>query len=83
MLMTLFHDYPRPIMAEDKVPAASWTCLNCHDAKRFIGDTMKVETTFADDETNSQTSSLTLVHVGGGDSFSRLSGIHGAHLGKI
>jgi hypothetical protein len=83
MFMTLFHDYPRPIMAEDKVPAASSTCLNCHDAKRFIGDTLKVETSFADDEKNSETSSLTLIHVGGQDAFSRLSGIHGAHLGKI
>jgi nitrate/TMAO reductase-like tetraheme cytochrome c subunit len=67
MLMTLFHDYPKPIMAEDKVPAASSTCLNCHDAKRFIGDTLKVNTSFADDEGSTKTSSLTLVHVGGSD----------------
>ena len=83
LFMTLFHDYPRPIMAEDKIPAASSTCLHCHDANRFIGDTLKVGTSFASDETNSQTSSLTLIHVGGRDSFARLSGIHGAHMGKI
>ena len=83
MFMTLFHDYPRPIMAEDKIPAASSTCLHCHDANRFIGDTLKVGMSFANDETNSQTSSLTLIHVGGRDSFARLSGIHGAHMGKI
>lgn len=83
MLMTLFHDYPKPIMAEDKIPAASTTCLNCHDASQFVGDKLVVQQSFADDITNSQTSSLTLVHVGGRDSFGRLSGIHGAHLGKI
>jgi len=83
MLMTLFHDYPKPIMAEDKVPAASSTCLNCHDAKRFIGNTLKVNATFADDEGSTKTSSLTLVHVGGSDAQNHLSGIHGAHMGKI
>jgi nitrate/TMAO reductase-like tetraheme cytochrome c subunit len=83
MLMTLFHDYPKPIMAEDKIPAASTTCLNCHDANQFVGDKLVVQKSFADDETNSQTSSLTLMHVGGRDSLGRLSGIHGAHMGKI
>src|SRR6202034_2467053 len=38
---------------------------------------------YGDDESNSQTSSVTVVHVGGRDSFGRLSGIHGAHMGKI
>jgi nitrate/TMAO reductase-like tetraheme cytochrome c subunit len=83
LFMVMFHDYPRPIMAGNKVPPASTTCLNCHNPDTYIGDKLLVKTSFADDEKNSQTSTIALLHVGGRDSFSRLSGIHGAHMGKI
>ena len=75
--------YPRPIFNGDKVPAAAGTCLSCHNPDRYIGDKLLVKTSYADDEHNSTTSTLAMLHVGGRDSFSRLSGIHGAHLGKI
>ena len=83
LLMVLAHDYPRPIMAGNKVPVASSTCVNCHSPGKLAGDKIVVTTSYGDDESNSQTSSVTVVHVGGRDSFGRLSGIHGAHMGKI
>jgi nitrate/TMAO reductase-like tetraheme cytochrome c subunit len=83
LLMVLAHDYPRPIMAGNKVPVASMTCVNCHSPAKFVGDKVVVTTAYGDDELNSQTSSVTLMHVGGRDSFAHLSGIHGAHMGKI
>jgi hypothetical protein len=83
LMMVLVHDYPKPIMANNKVPVASSTCLNCHSPGQFVGDKIAIQTSFADDETNSKTSSLTVLHVGGRDAFGGLSGIHGAHMGKI
>jgi len=83
LLEVVFRNYPTPIMAENKLPAAATTCLGCHDPQSFIGDKLRVSSAYADDEANSQTSSLTMLHVGGRDSFGRLSGIHGAHMGKI
>src|SRR5258708_27401170 len=70
-------------MATGKVPAASYTCLHCHNAGRFIGDKLMVTTSYGDDENNSVTKSLILLHVRGRDMSGRLTGIHGAHLGHI
>ncbi len=75
--------YSSPILADGKVPAASSTCLHCHNPDRFIGDKLVVKTSFGDDEKNSPTHSIVLVHVGGRDRAGRLTGIHGAHLGHI
>jgi nitrate/TMAO reductase-like tetraheme cytochrome c subunit len=83
LLMVVAHRYPTPIMADDKVPPAWTTCLNCHTADKYIGDKLNVETAYGDDEKNAMTRSLVVMHVGGRDSLSRLSGIHGAHLGHI
>ena len=75
--------YPRPIMPEGKVPPAQATCLHCHNAGKYIGDRLVVKTSYGDDENNSVTHSLVLVHIGGRDSSGKLGGIHGAHLGHI
>jgi hypothetical protein len=83
LFMVLTHNYPRPIMAQNKVPAAASTCLHCHNANQFVGDKLLVQKSYADDKLNSQSSSVTVMHVGGRDSFSRSSGIHGAHSGRI
>jgi hypothetical protein len=83
LLMVMFHDYPQPIMANDKLPPASVTCQNCHNANKFIGDKLLVETTYGDDEKNSVTSTIISMHVGGRNAFGALSGIHGAHMGHI
>ncbi|HEX3436474.1 MAG TPA: NapC/NirT family cytochrome c, partial [Pseudacidobacterium sp.] len=76
-------NYSRPIMAEGRVPPARATCVKCHNPSRYIGDKLVVKTSFGDDENNSVTHSLVLLHVGGHDVSGRLSGIHGAHLGHI
>ena len=83
LAMVMLHDYPQPIMAEGKVPAASVTCLNCHNADRQIGDKLYIKTSYADDEKNTLTRTVAMLHVGGRDGLGNLSGIHGAHLGHI
>ena len=83
LTMVLLHNYPRPIMAGDELPPAQATCLNCHNPNRLTGDKLLVKTSYGDDEKNSVTSTLVLMHVGGRDQFGKLSGIHGAHLGHI
>ena len=83
LLMVILHNYPRPIMAEGRVPPAQDTCLRCHNPLRSIGDKLLVKAIFADDEKNSLTQSLVLLHVGGQDQFGKTSGIHGAHMGHI
>jgi nitrate/TMAO reductase-like tetraheme cytochrome c subunit len=79
-----FHTYPTPIPS----PVASLRpalaiCENCHTPAKFIGDKLIVRSYFGDDEANTKTQSIVLLHLGGRDSVSRLTGIHGAHLGHI
>jgi hypothetical protein len=83
LFMVLVDHYPKPIMADNKVPVASATCLNCHNSRVEMGDKLLVTQSFADDSANTETSSVTVMHVGGVDALGHLSGIHGAHLGKI
>jgi len=83
LLMVVAHSYPTPILAGDKVPPAATTCMNCHNPETSMGEKLVTETSYGDDEKNSQTSSLTLLHVGGRDALGKLSGIHGAHMGHI
>lgn len=83
LFMVILHDYPRPVRADDKVPPASTTCVNCHNPDAYIGDKLIVKTSYGDDEKNTMTRTLVLLHVGGRDQLGRLSGIHGAHLGHI
>ena len=83
LLMVILHNYPRPIMADGKVPAARDTCVKCHNPDRMSTDKLLVKSTYGDDEKNSVTRSLVMMHVGGKDQSGHLSGIHGAHLGHI
>jgi hypothetical protein len=81
--MVVTQSYPKPIRADNKLPPAAVTCLGCHNPERYIGDKLLVKTSYADDEKNSRTSTIALLHVGGRNSFAHLSGIHGAHMGKV
>ena len=83
LLHVVFNSYSTPIMPEGKVPPAHATCLRCHNPERNTGDKLVVKTSFGDDENNSATHSLVLVHVGGRDLSGRANGIHGAHMGRI
>ena len=83
LLMVIRHNYPQPIMADGRIPRARDTCLNCHNPERLVGDKLLVKSTYGDDEKNSLTRSMPLMHIGGRNQFGKLSGIHGAHLGLI
>ena len=76
-----FHDWPTPIRANlNALRPARETCEECHSPTRFIGEKLLVKTTFGDDEKNSMTRTVLVLHLGGVDSVSQRSGIHGHHL---
>jgi nitrate/TMAO reductase-like tetraheme cytochrome c subunit len=73
--------YPTPIRASLSVlRPARVTCEECHSPTRFVGEKLLVKTSFGDDEKNSITKTVLVLHLGGVDSLSRFSGIHGHHL---
>lgn len=77
-------NYPRPIPSPVRnLRSARYICASCHAPTRFYGDKLLVKTSFGDDEKNSETQTVLLLHVGGEDAASRFTGIHGAHLGHI
>lgn len=77
-------NYPTPIPSPvTSLRPARYTCEACHTPTRFDGDKLLVKSEFADDEQNSESQTVLILHLGGEDSFSHRSGIHGAHLGHI
>ncbi len=77
-------DYPTPIPSpvENLRPARD-ICEACHTPAKFVGDKLLVKSSFADDEKNTETQTVVVLHLGGRDSLNQLSGIHGVHLGHI
>jgi len=76
--------YPTPIESPvQNLRPARDICEGCHTPARFIGEKLLVKSTFADDEANTETQSVVVLHLGGRDSLSHLTGIHGVHLGHI
>ncbi|HEX4006553.1 MAG TPA: NapC/NirT family cytochrome c [Acidobacteriaceae bacterium] len=81
MVEVTFHTWPTPIRATlNGLRPARETCEQCHTPAKFIGEKLLVKTTFGDDEKNAVTRTVLVLHLGGIDSVSHLSGIHGAHL---
>jgi nitrate/TMAO reductase-like tetraheme cytochrome c subunit len=79
-----FHRYPTPIPSPvQNLRPAREICEGCHTPARFIGEKLLVKSTFADDEKNTETQTVLVLHLGGQDSLSHLTGIHGVHLGHI
>ena len=77
-------DYPTPIPSPvQNLRPARVICEGCHTPARFIGEKLLVKSTFADDEKNTETQTVLVLHLGGRDSLSHLTGIHGVHLGHI
>lgn len=76
-----FHTWPTPITAPLNVlrPARA-TCEECHNPRRFLGERLLVKTTFSNDEKNSVTRTILVMHLGGEEGVSPHRGIHGAHL---
>ena len=77
-------DYPTPIESPvQNLRPARVICEGCHTPARFVGEKLLVKSSFADDEKNTETQSVVVLHLGGRDSLSHLTGIHGVHLGHI
>ena len=84
LIEVIFHRYPTPIKSPvARLRPAHEICESCHMPAKFVGDKFTVKTSFADDEHNTKTQSVVMLHLGGRDSLGRLSGIHGAHMGHI
>ncbi len=80
----LIPTYPTPIPSPVKnLRPARYICEGCHTPARFIGEKLLVKSNFGDDEKNTETQSVVVLHLGGRDSLSHLTGIHGVHLGHI
>jgi nitrate/TMAO reductase-like tetraheme cytochrome c subunit len=79
-----FHTWPTPIRASlNALRPARETCEQCHTPAKFIGEKLLVKTTFGDDEKNSMTRTVLVLHLGGIDSVSHRTGIHGHHLNNF
>jgi hypothetical protein len=77
-------NYPTPIPSPvQNLRPARQICEGCHTPARYVGEKLLVKSSFADDEKNTETQTVLVLHLGGLDSLSRLSGIHGVHLGHI
>jgi nitrate/TMAO reductase-like tetraheme cytochrome c subunit len=84
VLAVTFNLFPRPIPVPVRsLRPARATCEECHWPEKFSGDKLVVKTSFADDEKNSATQTVLLMHIGGRNWARQLVGIHGAHLGLV
>ena len=80
----LIPTYPQPIPSPvQNLRPARYTCEGCHAPDRYVGEKLLVKSSFADDEANSETQTVLVLHLGGRDSFSEHNGIHDVHLGHI
>ncbi len=80
----LIPNYPTPIPSPvTSLRPARYTCEACHSPGRFDGDKLLVKSAFADDEKNTESQTVLILHLGGVDSLSHYTGIHGVHLGHI
>jgi nitrate/TMAO reductase-like tetraheme cytochrome c subunit len=84
VLEVSFDRYPTPIPSPvESLRPARYICEGCHTPARFVGEKLLVKSTFADDEKNTETQTVLVLHLGGLDGLSHLTGIHGVHLGHI
>lgn len=75
----LFNTFPRPIpVPVHNLRPALETCEQCHWPQKFVGDRLKIIPKYGEDEKNSLTQTVLLLHIGGGPTS---VGIHTAHLG--
>ncbi len=73
-----FHTYSTPIPTPVRnLRPARDTCEACHWPDRFGGDRLRIISSFADDEKNTPSKTVLLMHIGGGNG----KGIHGMHVG--
>jgi nitrate/TMAO reductase-like tetraheme cytochrome c subunit len=80
VISVTFNLYSRPIPTPvHNLRPARETCEACHWPQKFGGDRLRVLSSFADDETNTESKTVLLMHIGGGNRMG--PGIHGVHLG--
>jgi len=84
LIEVTFNRVPKPIPSPVmNLRPAREICEGCHTPAKFVGEKLLVKSNFADDEKNTETQSVVVLHLGGIDSLSHLTGIHGVHLGHI
>lgn len=84
MAPKLIPTYPTPIPSPvTNLRPAREICEACHTPAKFVGEKLLVKSDFADDEKNTESQTVVVLHLGGRDSLSNLHGIHGVHLGHI
>ena len=84
LLEVTFDRYPTPIPSPvESLRPARYICEGCHTPARFVGEKLLVKSDFADDEKNTETQTVLVLHLGGLDGLSHLTRIHGVHLGHI
>ena len=75
-----FNTYPKPIPTPvHNLRPARETCETCHWPQKYGQDRVQVINKYADDESNSNTKTVLLMKIGGGN---HGIGIHGTHLGR-
>jgi hypothetical protein len=80
LFAVMFNTFPRPIesaMENNTLVSSAETCEQCHARQEPIGPRLRVIPSYKDDQANTRTTTVLLMHVGGGG----IGGIHGAHLG--
>ena len=84
LLEVSFDRYPTPIPSPvTSLRPARVICEACHTPAKFVGEKLLVKSNFADDEQNTESQTVLVLHLGGEDSLSHLSGIHGVHLNHM
>ncbi len=74
----LLNTYPRPIPVPiSNLRPARETCEQCHWPARFEGNRLVIIPHYATDQANTRTTTVLLMHIGGGNG---QGGIHGAHV---
>ncbi len=82
VIAVTFNLYPRPIPTPvHNLRPAQETCEQCHWPEKFSGDKFVVKTKYGDDEKNTPSKTVLLLHIGGRGADKSLVGIHGRHLG--
>jgi len=79
LLAVTFNTFHRPVESPiaDLRPARD-TCEGCHWPQKFGGERLRIIPKFAEDEQNTRTTTVLMMHIGG----PMTKGIHGAHVGK-
>jgi hypothetical protein len=75
-----FNTFQRPIPSPvEHLRPARETCEQCHWPQKFSGDKMFISTKYAEDESNTPSTTVLLVKIGG-RTWQGKAGIHGRHL---